>query len=189
MSPQTAQKQWLDNKELQRSTDHSMKFPDMTQVGLVFQQWRLAWSWRKKPSCQVVYGRQAAPGGITVSRALWCKGMYTCQTNYGRVRQQDDQSPVGSGTMGLRQQSILSWTAAYCKLKNKTQFLRRTGWQILGRQVAWVLSKFTIVHSLPTDLAWPNFRRAFLFPMGLWSLAHPQNLAFKQALSCRTCSF
>ena len=43
-----------------------------------------------------------------------------------------------------------------------------------------------IVHSLPTDLAWPNFRRAFLLPIGLWTLAHPQTLAFKQALKNRT---
>lgn len=71
------------------------------------------------------------------------------------------------------------------KLENRLQSPRRTEWQILGRQVA-CLSEFMIVHSLPTDLAWPNFRRASLLPIGLWTLAHPQTLAFKQALKSRT---
>ena len=72
------------------------------------------------------------------------------------------------------------------KLENRTQSPRRTDWQILGRQVAWVLSKFPIVHSFPTDLAWPHFKRASLLPIGLWTLAHPQTLAFTQALKSRT---
>lgn len=72
------------------------------------------------------------------------------------------------------------------KLENRIQSPRRTDWQILDRQFAWVLSKFMIVHSLPTNLACPNFGRASLLPIGLWTLAHPQTLAFKQALKSRT---
>lgn len=75
------------------------------------------------------------------------------------------------------------------KVENRTHSPRKTDWPILGRQVAWVLSKFTIVYSLLTVLAWPNLRQASLFPIGLWTLAHPQTLAFKQALRSKTCSF
>lgn len=75
------------------------------------------------------------------------------------------------------------------KVENRTHSPRKTDWPILGRQVAWVLSKFTIVYSLLTVLAWPNLRQASLLPIGLWTLAHPRTLAFKQALRSKTCSF
>lgn len=103
------------------------------------------------------------------------QGFPTCQTNYWRAPLQDDARCVGGGTTGSEESmhSALDsslWQAWTIRLSFQGE--------LAGRQVAWVISNFTTVYSLPTDVAWPNCNQASLFSTGLWTFAHPHPQLF-----------